>query len=752
MLAYDRPLDTTASAPQFLKSSGPDLIRLAGVIWRRRVLRGSAALIGACLAIAAGKILPSKYTATAQLYVDPRELQLVERELTPRPQDMSGLTMVVESQARLITSNTVLLQVIKNARLDQDPEFGGGSAGWVNALTSLFRHDAPATSEGLTTIRTGALEALNRHISIRKTDRSFIVDVEVWSKDPGKAAMLANALANAYLAESRNSQFMAARRATTDLSSRLQELQERLRDAENKLATYKAQNNFIGTQDTLISDQQLSVSNQRLAVARAQMLDAKSRYDQIEASRRASGDGGAIPEALQSQTIANLRAQYAEARKRYAELKAELGPRHPALRQIEKQVDDVRKAIAEEIERFAQAARNDLVRARDYESSLAKALEMQKAQSVELSQASVRLRELERDVEANREVYQAFLKRSRETQEQESLNTSAARIIGEATVPQRRSFPPAISVLALIGLVFGALAGTGWTIATDERRQLGSPKSLPTAEPEQIPLAAIAQPARLAATAVSDPFGEKPVIAQLQEPDVVRMPEVKAGETLDLTRLGRPTLRVDGGASDLMSSLRDIRAAALRRTAAGIPPVIAIIGTRGYKDRSTASVNFALAAARDGVKLVMADAEDAFGGSANRISQLNSPERGRLGPLSSTATTASIVATSNGVSILAANGVDRTLAIHEAILDVRDKAEFEMVVMDGPAIPWDSGTTEFLEQIDAFVVVLPFSLSMDEAIEDILAALGTAEQKLVGVILNELGSLENAPRQAKQHA
>ena len=113
------------------------------------------------------------------------------------------------------------------------------------------------------------------------------------------------------------------------------------------------------------------------------------------------------------------------------------------MRQVEKQVEDLRRTINEEIDRFAQSAKNDLTRARDYEASLNKALETQKRQSVQMSQASVRLRELERDVEASRDVYQSFLKRSRETEEQETLNTSSARIIGEATVPQRRTFPPA---------------------------------------------------------------------------------------------------------------------------------------------------------------------------------------------------------------------------------------------------------------------------------------------------------------------
>src|SRR6202040_1243912 len=425
-----------------------------------------AALVCACAAVMIGKSLTPRYAATAQLYVDPRELQLVDRELTPRAQDVSGLAMVVESQARLITSNNVLLQVIQDTHLDKDPEFGGESKGMMSSLLGLFGIEYRSAAEA----KLGpmvALEALVRHINVKKTDRSFIVDIEVWSNDPAKAAMLANAISNAYLAESKRSQATAARRATSDLSGRLKELQQRLRNAENAVAVYKAQNNFVGTQDTLISDQQLSASNQRLPAARALTLDAQARYNQIEASRRASADAGAFPEALQSPTIANLRAQYAEARKRYAELGSELGPLHPALKQMEKQVEDLRHTISEEVERFAQSAKNDLARARDYEASLNKALDAQKRQSVELSQASVRLRELEREVEASRDVYQSFLKRSRETEEQESLNTSNARVIGQATVPHRRTFPPGMSLIAMIGFVFGALAAAFWVVAAD---------------------------------------------------------------------------------------------------------------------------------------------------------------------------------------------------------------------------------------------------------------------------------------------
>ncbi len=84
-----------------------------------------------------------------------------------------------------------------------------------------------------------------------------------------------------------------------------------------------------------------------------------------------------------------------------------------------------------------------------------------------MSQAAVRLRELEREVEASRDVYQSFLKRSRETEEQETLNTSSARIIGDATVPQRRTFPPGMTLFALLGFVLGGLASAAWIIAVE---------------------------------------------------------------------------------------------------------------------------------------------------------------------------------------------------------------------------------------------------------------------------------------------
>ena len=87
MLIYDQPIGGPGLTPDRRRRRAGRLQRLdlARLLWRRRVAIASAALLSACVAVAVGKSLTPKYTATAQLYVDPRELQLVDREMTPRP-------------------------------------------------------------------------------------------------------------------------------------------------------------------------------------------------------------------------------------------------------------------------------------------------------------------------------------------------------------------------------------------------------------------------------------------------------------------------------------------------------------------------------------------------------------------------------------------------------------------------------------------------------------------------------------------
>jgi Mrp family chromosome partitioning ATPase len=421
---------------------------------------------------------------------------------------------------------------------------------------------------------------------------------------------------------------------------------------------------------------------------------------------------------------------------------------------MEKQVEDLRKNIAEELNRFSQSAKNDLTRARDYEASLTKALDSQKHQSVDLSQASVRLRELERDVEANRNVYQSFLKRSRETEEQESLNTSAARIIGEATAPQRRVFPPAMSLIAMIGFAIGALAAAAWVVAVDHL-SIAVPATTTTEAPRKQPRATLSPDMKITIKPPKPPVQqddspqqpvavplEKPLIARLQETDVLRtltgilaVPGVS-----DVTRMGWPTLRANVPPGAFVAALHQLCETATKRSS-GLTPVMAVIGAGGSADRTVVALNAALAAARDGVKVLMIDADHAQHALSNKVNNLGKREASRFGWLSIGSKASRAIKTVNGISILPVvegSDVKAGEAIRKAIAQARSSRGYDLVILDGPLMPWSATDRKLLDTADGLVAMLPVDLDINDAMEDVIAALGGAERKLIGVVLNEL--------------
>jgi hypothetical protein len=596
-----------------------------------------------------------------------------------------------------------------------------------------------------------ALEALKHHIKVTKPDGSFIINIEVWSDGAAKSALLANAISKAYLGELKKSQDLAARRATAFLSDRLKGLQEQIRVAETTLAAYKAQQHPLDAQGALIGDPQLAASSQRLAAARAATLDAQTRYDRIQGIRREAIDVDAIPRALRSPAIASLRVQFDATRRRYAELASEK-PQHPALRQMADHLEALRHSIRDEVERSAQSAKSELTRARENEDSLNKAVESQQRQTALLNQPSPKLRELEGNVEASRNVYQSFLERWHENEERRGLNALSARVIAAATMPPRRIFPPAMSLFASIGFLLGALAAAAWFVASDR------PPPPETGEPQPVgpePTQAVASPPQTVASPpiqppdhhpqpeVVDTPVEKPLIARLQESEVVRTQSsvLTAGALPDLTRIGWPTLRTGVPVQTFLKSIGEMRAALMRRPSAGAIPVMAMIGAGSSEDRSIAAVNVALAAARGGSRVLLIDADLATQALSNRLHGPGKSGTRRFGWFGIGLKDAATIETANGLSVLPVNHASDTKAseaICKAIAEVRSLGGYDLVILDGPATPSSEADRKLLDIADGLVADLPMRLDINDCVRDIIAALGDVEPKLIGFVLNEL--------------
>ncbi|MDP3255573.1 GumC family protein, partial [Bosea sp. (in: a-proteobacteria)] len=470
-----------AAAPEIVARL-TDPVWLVRTLWARKGMIVLAAVVGAVLAALASLMVPPKYVSTAQLFIDPRDLRVLQNEVSPNVTggDPTSITSYLESQARIIASDSIKTPVVMSLGLDKDPEFGGEAprSGLSRLLWGWLPGSGAPSRDGLVY----ALAVLDRNVSVRRGERTFVIDISVTASEADKAARIANALAETYLENQATVRAEAAQRATTALTARLEELRNRLRIAEDKTERYKEANNIVGVgAGRSMTDEQLTLNNTQLVAARTRLTEARAKYDQIIAARAAGIEAGAIPEAVASQTMTALRAQLGATLAREADLLASLGARHPALAAVQAQTRDARRQIADELSRIARSAKVELDRAIEAERQLSLRVERLTATQYAAGRASVELRELEREVESSRVVYDAFLRRARETGELAGIDTTNARVISAAMPPLEKS---GISrrTLALLGGFAGG--GVGVALALGLALFGTLPRPAPRREPE----------------------------------------------------------------------------------------------------------------------------------------------------------------------------------------------------------------------------------------------------------------------------
>jgi Mrp family chromosome partitioning ATPase len=168
-------------------------------------------------------------------------------------------------------------------------------------------------------------------------------------------------------------------------------------------------------------------------------------------------------------------------------------------------------------------------------------------------------------------------------------------------------------------------------------------------------------------------------------------------------------------------------------------PVMAMIGAGAGVDRSIAVLNVAIAAARDGARVLVIDADHGTHALSTKMNGFGQSEASRLSWLSIGTKASRAIKTANGISILpAVKGADAKASEAIRIAQARSAGGYDLVILDGPAMPWSAADRKLLDGADGLVAILPASLDINDCMEDIIAALGGAERKLIGVVLNEL--------------
>lgn len=391
-------------------------------------------------------------------------------------------TAVIDTEVMVINSKSLLTKVAERQKLIEDPEFNWTlvehKPGLVESLTKPIKkslgmrvervdpYAGMSAEEREAAIMESVVGALTRKVSVSRVGTTYLLTVTVMSTSPETAARLANAVADQYRVQQLETKLDATRRATEWLSERVSALRDEVAEKEKRVEVFRAENNLDTAMGNTLTEQNISYLTTQKTQLEVELSKARSRYE----SMRRQIDSGAgvegIGEVLDSQLVSRLKEQLSTLRGRVAELETRLGPQHPELIGARNEVADVERQLNAEINRIAGNLESEVKAKQDQLNSIQSRINQANAQLRGNSIANVRLRELERDAETSRVLYEEFISRSKETREQDDLVQADAVVLSSASVPHGPAAPKKTLNL-LIGIVLGGAIGAAMAIVAE---------------------------------------------------------------------------------------------------------------------------------------------------------------------------------------------------------------------------------------------------------------------------------------------
>jgi succinoglycan biosynthesis transport protein ExoP len=432
-------------------------------VWRRKLLVVS--IVALALALAAGLILnaPPVYRSAAQILLDPRGLQVSANDVLPQAFSSDIHDTILDTNIRLMSSTTVLEQVVRANRLQDDPEFVPGPSLPGQIKRMLTGEERREFSEEE---RVGiATYLLLQSVRVSREARSYILTAEVRTNDPHKSAAIASSLVDAFMAEAENRRRRVIGRARESITVNLESQRLALEEAERAVEAYRERLGIVDEDGRTLNAERLRELNRQILTARQEVQDLRSRIQQTERLRDTPEAANAL-ETIESPLLNQLRTTLTTVTRERDNLRATLGPLHPQVREIETQVASTREALAQESTRTIAVLRSDYENAQSNLASLEADLEALEERTTRTNASLVGLRDLERDAEATRSVFNTYLERERELREQEAIAAESMTLITEARVP---AGPVGLRPIFLLvaAVMFGGLAGVGAALARE---------------------------------------------------------------------------------------------------------------------------------------------------------------------------------------------------------------------------------------------------------------------------------------------
>ena len=478
--SFELPSQLTGYSAPSEENASLDLKSLIGIVYRRFWLIVTGFLVTFLLVAYVTFTTTPVFKATTTIQLSTKQENVIDLGSV-----LGGIvanTAVIDTEVQVISSKSLLTKVAEKQKLIEDPEFNWTlverKPGLVESLTKPIKkslgmrvekvdpYAGMSAEEREASIMEGVVGTLMGKVSVSRVGTTYLLTITVTSTAPETAARLANAVADQYRVQQLETKLDATRRATEWLGERVSALRDEVAEKEKRVEVFRAENNLDTAMGNTLTEQNIAyLTNQKTQLG-VELTRARARYENMRRQIDSGAGVQGISEVLDSPLISSLKEKLSTLRGRVAELETRLGPQHPELIGARNEVADVERQLTNEINRIAGNLESEVKAKQDQVNSIQAQINQANAQLRGNSIANVRLRELERDAETSRVLYEEFISRSKETREQDDLVQADAVILSAASVPYGPSAPRKTLNL-LIGAFLGGVIGGALAIIVE---------------------------------------------------------------------------------------------------------------------------------------------------------------------------------------------------------------------------------------------------------------------------------------------
>jgi polysaccharide biosynthesis transport protein len=563
---------------------------ILGLLWRHKTTLAGFVLGGLLLGIVLAATQQRTYQAKASLEVQmPNEDYLNRRQLNPVTEPgVILLEPFLQTQARLIQSETILVRVIEKLGLVKSPEFNPAPGLFDRTVRkwmgSARREGAPASRD--------LLEEVRRGLGVRLAGQTQIIEISFEASSPKLAADIVNAVAEEYRSQTLSRLVASTTQTARLLSTEIGDLESGVNEAEKRLRAFVASNGMlIGDKKESFAESKMRQTQSALGVAREARVAEQSHYEMV---RNASPD--ALAKTLDSETLRAYRVKLTELRQKLAEESEVLKPAHYKIRQLKAEIAEVEESFERERTGILARLKSQYEAARFRESSLQTDYDHQAGLVSSSMDRSIQYDALKADLDTRRKLYDNMLQRVKDAGVVSAIQASNVRVVDPAYPPEKPIKPNKVLYGAL-GLTSGVFGGLLFLFVKEQQKGGASPRPIQAHPSLDVPhLGSIP---RLA----SSPLFDGRTLEPVEGAEMAAGPASEESARLELaawSRIGSPAAE----------SFRRILPNLLYTTrAASRPRLIAVTSPARGDGRTVAATNLAIALAQSGRSVLLVDGD-----------------------------------------------------------------------------------------------------------------------------------------------